>query len=58
MDKLAELRSVMDEFVDAWDEFLMDEINTATLTDHVIDLMKSIDDITGIKDPRTPSDDD
>lgn len=48
----------MDEFVDAWDEFLMDEINTATLTDHVIDLMKSIDDITGIKDPRTPSDDD
>ena len=55
MDKLAELRAVMDEFVDAWDEFLMDEINTATLTDHVIDLMKSIDDITGIKDPRTPS---
>tara|TARA_R100000654_G_scaffold64315_1_gene91873 strand:- start:31504 stop:31650 length:147 start_codon:yes stop_codon:yes gene_type:complete len=47
----------MDEFVDAWDSFLMDEINTATLTDHVIDLMRAIDDITGIKDPRTPSED-
>jgi hypothetical protein len=58
MDKLADLRAVMDEFVDAWDDFLTDEINTATLTDHVIDLMKSIDDITGIKDPRTPSDSD
>ncbi|QDP59108.1 MAG: hypothetical protein Unbinned1446contig1001_33 [Prokaryotic dsDNA virus sp.] len=57
MDKLADLRAVMDEFVDAWDSFLMDEINTATLTDHVIDLMRAIDDITGIKDPRTPSED-
>lgn len=55
MDKLAELRQVMDEFVDAWDDFLMDDINTTTLTDHVIDLMRSVDDITGIKDPRTPS---
>lgn len=55
MDKLAELRQVMDEFVDAWDDFLMDDINTTTLTDHVIDLMRAIDDITGIKDARTPA---
>tara|TARA_R110002020_G_scaffold230911_1_gene442052 strand:- start:1123 stop:1299 length:177 start_codon:yes stop_codon:yes gene_type:complete len=54
MDELAVLRTAMDEFVDAWDDFLMDDINTATLTDHVIDLMRVVDDITGIKDPRTP----
>ena len=46
----------MDQFVDAWDSFLMDEINTLTLTDHVIELMKAVDGVTGIKDPRTPSD--
>ncbi len=55
MDNRAELRSVMNQFVDAWDDFLTDEINTSDLTDHVIKLMKLVDKITGIKDPRTPS---
>tara|TARA_Y100001937_G_C7097376_1_gene320768 strand:+ start:624 stop:785 length:162 start_codon:yes stop_codon:yes gene_type:complete len=45
----------MNQFVDAWDDFLTDEINTSDLTDHVIKLMKLVDKITGIKDPRTPS---
>jgi len=56
MDKRGTLRDTMNEFVDAWDDFLMEDINTTTLTDHIIDLMRVIDDITGIKDPRTPSD--
>jgi hypothetical protein len=40
------LRASLDDFIDAWEEFLLDRINTVQLTDALVAHMKVIDMLT------------
>ena len=37
------LRQSLNDFIDAWEEFLLDNINTVQLTDALVEHMKVID---------------
>ena len=39
------LRTAMNAYVDSWEDFLMDRINTSQHTDALILLMKVVDDV-------------
>ena len=37
------LRSSLDDFIDAWEQFLLDQIDTVELTDALVKHMKVVD---------------
>ena len=51
MDLPKSLEEAVDEFMEAWDRFLLDEINTEQVTDYIIRMLRVRESLESPQDP-------
>ena len=51
MDLPKSLEEAVDEFMEAWDRFLLDEINTEQVTDYIIRMLRVRESLESRHDP-------